>query len=154
VSPADFPIRQLYERLLVAWNQRDAAAMAGVMTDDGIVVGFDGSQSASRAEFAAHLGGIFAGHQTGAYVGIIREVRSLTADVSVLQAVAGLAPPGQEDINPATNSIQTLVAVRRAGEWRAALFQTTPAAWHGRASDRDALTAELRDVLRRGLTCL
>jgi uncharacterized protein (TIGR02246 family) len=154
MSKTDHPIRQLYERLLVAWNQRDAAAMASVLSADGVVVGFDGSQSSSRQAFEDHLRAIFADHQTGPYVGIIRDVRPLTPGVAQLQAVSGLAPPGQEDVNPATNSIQTLVAVRRGDEWQVALFQTTPAAWHGRSHDRDALTEELRDVLRRGLTCL
>jgi len=150
----DHAIRQLYERLLAAWNERNAAAMASVLASDAIVVGFDGSRSGSRAEFEAHLRAIFADHQTGAYVGIIREVHSLTPDVALLQGVAGLVSPGQEDINPATNSIQTVVAVRSGNTWQAVLFQTTPAAWHGRPDDRDALTAGLRDLYRRGLTCV
>jgi hypothetical protein len=57
------------------------------------------------------------------------------------------------DINPAVNTIHTLVAVQDANGWRAALFQSTPAAWHGRPQDTAALTEELRAVMRRGLTC-
>jgi len=45
------------------------------------------------------------------------------------------------------------VATQHAHGWRAALFQSTPAAWHGRPQDSAALTEELRDVMRRGLTC-
>src|SRR3712207_1748110 len=62
--------------------------------------------------------------------------------------------PGADDINPAVNTIHTLVAVEDTDGWRAALFQSTPAVWHGRPQDSAALTEELRDVMGRGLTCL
>jgi hypothetical protein len=63
-----------------------------------------------------------------------------------------MIPPGSGDINPALNTIHTLVAVQNRDGWRAALFQSTPAAWHGRSQESAALTEELRDVMRRGLT--
>jgi uncharacterized protein (TIGR02246 family) len=95
---------------------------------------------------------IFADHPTAAYVTKVREIRMLGRDVGLLRAVAGMIPPGSDDINPALNTIHTLVAVQNADGWRAALFQSTPAAWHGRPQDSAALTEELRDVMRRGLT--
>lgn len=156
-SPAtvgsDHPIRRLYEQILNAWNQRDAAAMAGPFAEDGNLVGFDGSQVDSRAAIESHLRPIFADHPTASYVAKVRAVRMLRPEVGILRAVAGMIPPGSGDINPAVNTIHTLVAVRIGNEWRAALFQSTPAAWHGRPLDSAALTEELRDLMRRGLTC-
>jgi hypothetical protein len=64
-----------------------------------------------------------------------------------------MIPPNSDDINPAGNTIQTLVAIQNADGWQAALFQSTPAAWHGRPQDSADLTEELRDVTRHGLTC-
>jgi hypothetical protein len=58
-----------------------------------------------------------------------------------------MVPPGQSDINPAVNAIQTIVAVNRAGEWRIALLQNTPAQFHGRPEMVEALTQELRALL-------
>ena len=153
-SSSDHPIRRLYEQILIAWNQQDAPTMATQFEEDGNLVGFDGSQADSRAAIEDHLRPIFADHRTAAYVAKVREIRMLGRDVGILRAVAGLIPPNSEDINPAGNTIQTLVAVEGAGGWRAALFQSTPAAWHGRPQDSAALTEELRDVMRRGLTCL
>jgi uncharacterized protein (TIGR02246 family) len=147
------PIRRLYEQTLFAWNQQDAAAMAAQFEEDGNLVGFDGSQADSRAAIEDHLRPIFADHPTAAYVAKVREIQMLRRDVGLLRAVVGMIPPGSNDINPAGNTIQTLVSVESADGWRAALFQSTPAAWHGRPQDSAALTEELRDAMRRGLTC-
>jgi uncharacterized protein (TIGR02246 family) len=149
----DHPIRLLYEQILIAWNQQDAAAMAARFEEDGNIVGFDGSQANSRAAIEDHLRPIFADHPTAAYVAIVREIRMLGRDVGLLRAVVGMIPPNSDDINPALNTIQTLVAVEHADGWRAAHFQSTPAAWHGRPQESAELTEELRDVMRRGLTC-
>ena len=150
---SDHPIRRLYEQILIAWNQQDAAAMAARFEVDGNLVGFDGRQADSRADIEDHLRPIFADHPTAAYVAKVREIRMLSSNVGILRAVVGMIPPGSDDINPAGNTIQTLVAVQNTDGWQAALFQSTPAAWHGRPQDSAALTEELRDVMRRGLTC-
>ena len=131
----DHPIRLLYEQILIAWNQQDAAAMAARFEEDGNIVGFDGSQADSRAAIEDHLRPIFADHPTAAYVAIVREIRMLGRDVGLLRAVVGMIPPNSDDINPAGNTIQTLVAIQNADGWQAALFQSTPAAWHVRPQD-------------------
>jgi uncharacterized protein (TIGR02246 family) len=153
IISSDHPIRRLYEQILIAWNQQDAAEMAAFFEEDGNVVGFDGSQADSRAAIEDHLRPIFADHPTAAYVAKVREIRMLDRDVGLLRAVVGMIPPNSDDINPAGNTIQTLVAVQNADGWQAALFQSTPAAWHGRPQDSADLTEELRDVMRHGLTC-
>ena len=152
ITSSDHPIRRLYEQILVAWNQQDAAAMAARFEEAGNLVGYDGSQADSRAAIEDHLGPIFADHRTAAYIAKVREIRILGGDVGLLRAVAGMIPPGSGDINPAVNTIHTVVAVQNADGWLVALFQSTPAAWHGRPQDSAALTEELRAVTRRGLT--
>jgi len=151
-TSSEHSIRRLYEQILIAWNQQDAAAMAARFEEDGNLVGFDGSQADSRQAIEAHLRPIFADHPTAAYVAKVREIRMLGHDAGLLRAVAGMIPPGSGEINAALNTIHTLVAVQNADGWRAALFQSTPAAWHGRPQDSAALTEELRDVMRRSLT--
>jgi uncharacterized protein (TIGR02246 family) len=147
------PIRRLYEEILIAWNQQDAAEMATQFEKDGNLVGFDGSQADSRADIEDHLRPIFTDHPTAAYVAKVREIQILTRDMGILRAVVGMNPPNSDDVNPAGNTIQTLVAVQHADGWQATLFQSTPAAWHDRPRDSEALTEELRDVMRRGLIC-
>jgi uncharacterized protein (TIGR02246 family) len=147
-SPTDEPaIRTLYHQLLAGWNRRQAGELAALFTQDGQQVGFDGSQYNGRAAIEAAIGQIFADHQTARYVGKIKEVRWLTPQVALLRAVVGMVPPGQTDLNPAVNAIQSLVAVKQDGQWRIALFQNTPAQFHGRPELAAALTEELRQLL-------
>jgi uncharacterized protein (TIGR02246 family) len=140
--------RVLYHRLLDRWNERDGRGMAELFAEEGSVVGFDGSQLNGREAIRAEMVRIFEHHQPAAFVGLVREVRRLTDDVELLRAVAGMVPPGHNDINPAVNAIQSLVAVRRAGEWKLALFQNTPAQFHGRPEIQEALTEDLRRELK------
>jgi uncharacterized protein (TIGR02246 family) len=146
-SPKETEIGRLYQQLLDRWNRRDATAYAALFTEDSNVVGFDGSQMNGRAEIAAQIGRIFADHPTSRYVGKIREVRLLTTDVAILRAVVGMVPPGQSDLKPEVNAIQSLVAARHNGTWLIALFQNTPARFDGRPEQAQQLTDELRELL-------
>jgi hypothetical protein len=58
-----------------------------------------------------------------------------------------MIPPGQADLNPAANAVQTLVASRDGDQWRIALFQNTPAQFHGRPELVERMTAELRQLV-------
>jgi uncharacterized protein (TIGR02246 family) len=145
---SDNQVRGLYHDFLDAWNDHDANKMAGLLTENGSVVGFDGSMMNGRDEVASVIGAIFKDHVTAAYIGIVREVRMLTNNVALLRAVVGMVPSGASDINPPTNAIQSMVAVKEAHGWHIALMQTTPAAFHGRPEASEALTEELRAALR------
>ena len=145
--PDAMDIRALHAKLLGAWNRRDGETFAGLFTEDGSLVGFDGSPIDGRSAIAEHVRQVFADHATAAYVAKVREVRFLTPDSALLRAVAGMVPPGKTDIDPAVNAIQSLVAVREADHWRVALYQNTPAQFHGRPEEAERLTEELRALL-------
>jgi uncharacterized protein (TIGR02246 family) len=146
-NPDNALISDLYHALLDAWNRRDADAFANLFTLDGSLVGFDGSTVNGQKEIEGHLRPIFADHPTAAYVSKIREVRFLSSNTALLRAVVGMVPPGQHDINPATNAIQSLVAVQVDRVWRVAHYQNTPAQFHGRPDEAAGLTAELRALI-------
>src|SRR6266850_759597 len=141
-------VRLLYQTLLEAWNDKDAHEMAELFSENGNVIGFDGSQMDGRKQIESVLGQIFADHPTPVYVAAVRGVRFLAPGVALLRAVAGMVPRGHSDINPALNAVQSLIATKEQGRWRIALFQNTPAALHGRAELSEQLTAELRQALR------
>ena len=141
---------EVYTALLDAWNRRDAKAFAAVFTPIGIAIGFDGSQMNGRAAIEAELARVFADHETASYVAKVRTVVRVSRDDVLVHAVAGMAPRGASELNPATNAVQAIVAVREGETLRIALFQNTPAAFHGRPELVAQLTAELTDVLRSG----
>ena len=148
-SAAEAEVRELYRKLLEAWDKRNARDYAMLFAPDAILVGFDGTQVFGQADIGAHISEVFSHHQTARYVSIVRGVRAMTGDVVALSAVAGMVPPNKTDINPEVNAVQTMVAARRGNDWHVALFQNTPAAFHGRPDDAKSLTEELRDALKR-----
>ena len=77
----------------------------------------------------------------------VEEVRFLNDQVALLRAIAGMVPPGKKEINPATNAIQSLTAVLENEEWKIALFQNTPAQFHGRPQLVQGMTKKLSALL-------
>jgi uncharacterized protein (TIGR02246 family) len=143
----DTAIRELYQRLLQAWNDQNASAFAAQFEDNGNVVGYDGSLMNGKAEIESSLTPIFADHPTATYVSIVREVRLPGPEAALLRSVVGMVPRGRHELNPERNAIQTVVAVKREGIWRITLFQNTPAQFHGRPDLVQALTDELKALV-------
>jgi uncharacterized protein (TIGR02246 family) len=147
-SDWDRGTRELYARLIETWDKRNARDFALLFASDGNVVGFDGSQVNGQLEVGAHLTEIFSHHQTPRYVWIIRDVRLIANDVTLLRANTGLVPNGKDDIEPALNAVQSMVAVKKGGAWKVALFQNTPATLDQRPDLAKQLTEQLRVRLK------
>lgn len=142
-------VSQLYQQLLQCWNDNNAEGYAALFAENGSIVGFDGTPVNGRNSISDHLSGIFTHHKVASYVSIVREIRFLTPDVAMLRGVAGMVPPGKTTINPATNAIQTMIVNKRNDAFEIAMFQNTPAAFHGRPEASDELTKELSAVLNK-----
>ena len=137
-------IKVLYEKLMAAWNKRDAASFAALFTLDANLIGFDGSQVNGRSEIQTHLTKIFKDHKTPPFVSIVRNVRLLNESAAVLSANVGMINEASKELDPALNAVQSLVACRVNGRWQVCVFQNTPAALHGRPDAVKKLTEELR----------
>jgi uncharacterized protein (TIGR02246 family) len=137
-------LKSAYFDLLAAWNRRSADDFAAQFADDGEVVGFDGSETKGRTTIATEMQRIFMDHETGEYVGKINEIRVLTPHVGLIRAVAGVIPAGADELNPALNSIQSVVLQKSGDRWQVLLYQNTPAQFHGRPELAHKLTDELR----------
>jgi uncharacterized protein (TIGR02246 family) len=83
------------------------------------------------------------------YVTKVRSVKQLGPDAALLHAVAGMVAPGSSEIMPDRNAIQIIVGHRVDDNWCIALFQTTPAQFHGRPELAAALTVALNELLSR-----
>lgn len=140
-------VERLYHELIESWDKMKARDYANLFAEDATVIGFDGSTMNDRKEIFDHISAVFNNHKTGKYVTIIKHVRFLSPDIAVLQAITGLVPAGKDDLEPKTNAIQTMVAEKEEDEWHIALFQNTPAQFHGRPELAEDMTRELREKL-------
>ncbi|MDQ3367700.1 MAG: SgcJ/EcaC family oxidoreductase [Myxococcota bacterium] len=139
-------VEELYAQLIDAWNGRDAAAFEALFVLDGDLVGFDGSQLHGQGAIGEHLRALFGDHPTAPYVSRITGVTQISTDVAIVRAIAGMVPPGQQELDPKLHAVHRMTAVHRGGAYRVALFQNTPIQLHGRPAEVDAITAELRAV--------
>jgi uncharacterized protein (TIGR02246 family) len=142
-------VRALYDDLIRAWNQSDARAFSTLFENQGICVGFDGSEYTSSSEIEASLKAIFKDHKVARYVTLVRDVRQIAPGTLLLRAVAGMVPPGGRKIKPERNAVQVLVASNKSGSWKIASYQNTPAQYDGRPDVSKALTEELTQELER-----
>jgi uncharacterized protein (TIGR02246 family) len=147
-STTDIEIRDLYLRLIESWNERSPNKFAGLFSDEGVLIGFDGSQAIGALEIERYLCEIFSDPMIGRYVGKVKHVQLLSPSVGLLSAMSGMIPPGRLDIEPKLNAVQTVVAVNRGDmRWRVMLFQNTPALFHGRPELIQKMTEELQELL-------
>ena len=140
-------IERLYHELIDSWDKTKARDYANLFAEDASIVGFDGSMMNGRKDIYEQIKSIFNNHNTGRYVTIVKEIRFLSPDVGIVQAIAGMIPAGKEDLEPKINAIQTMVAEKEEDEWHIALFQNTPAQFHGRPELVEAMTNELKEKL-------
>lgn len=147
MSDDERAVRALYSGLLRAWNERDAEAFAAPFLADGSIVGYDGSSVDGQVEIAQHIGDTFRHHQTPIYIARVKQVRFLTSEIAIVRGHVGMPTVSAQVIDPALNAIQSLVAQRVDGVWHIALFQNTPAQFHGRPELVAAMTAELQRAL-------
>ena len=119
-------VRGLYGELMDGWNRGSGEDFAAVFTEDGDLVAFDGTHFEGRAEIAPFHQELFDKWLKGTrLVGRVKDVKFLSPDVALMHAVGSTVMRGKSEPSPERDSIQTLVAVRRDGQWRLAALQNT-----------------------------
>ena len=120
-------VRALYQELMDGWNQGNGDAFAAVFTENGDLIGFDGTHFKGRQEIAPFHQQLFDKWLKGSrLVGEVKDIRFLSPDVALMHAVGGTVMRGKTDPVPERDSIQTLVATRQGGDqWHLAAFQNT-----------------------------
>jgi len=119
-------IRDLFRRLLDDWGRGDGEAYGSRFTEDADYVAFDGSHTRGRRAIADSHQQLFDKFLKGTRLtGRIESVRFLGPDTALMHAVGGTVMRGKTRPSPERDSIQTLVAVRRDGQWRFAAFHNS-----------------------------
>ena len=125
-SAEEAAVRALYQQLMAGWNQGSGEAFAAVFTEDGDLIGFDGTHFKGRQQIAPFHQRLFDKWLKGSrLVGEVKDVRFLSPDVALMHAVGGTVMRGKSEPVPERDSIQTLVATHQDSEWRLAAFQNT-----------------------------
>lgn len=119
-------IRDLIDRLSESWARGDAGSYGAEFTDDCDYVAFDGTRFRGPSEPHAHLARLFDSVLKGTRLeGEVESVRFLTPEVAVVHWTGSVAYPWNKRVRSRRRSRQTLVIVRRDGNWKVAAFQNT-----------------------------
>ncbi|GAB3164168.1 SgcJ/EcaC family oxidoreductase [Microbispora hainanensis] len=123
-------INRLLDALITAWNGGDAAAFAGLFTEDADYVTYFGARMEGRQAIEDSHRALFEGPLKGSRLGApavappLRKIRLLSPDAALVVTTGGSAlPDGTAD--PGRDSIMTFTAVREVGGWRFASFHNT-----------------------------
>lgn len=118
LTKADTEIRELFDRLLTAWGDNDAAAYGACFTEDSDYVSYDGSRAVGRADMQHAHDQLFRGVLSGSrLVGEIESIRHLSPDTALVHANASVLMPWRSELPKRRLSRQTLVAVRTERGW-------------------------------------
>ena len=126
VADDDAAVRALYGELMAGWNKGSGDAFAAPFAEDGHLVAFDGTHFDNRRDIAKFHQPLFDRWLKGTrLVGRVTDVRFLAPDVALMHVVGGTVLRGESKPSPVRDSIQTLVARRKDGQWKLAGFQNT-----------------------------
>lgn len=116
-------IRGLFEQILEGWNKGDGEFYAAPFDEEADYIAFDGSHIKGRAAIASTHQELFDKWVKGSrLVGEIKDIRFLSAETALLQTTGGTILKGKDKPAPERDSIQTLVAVKKNGEWKFTAF--------------------------------
>ena len=119
-------VRSLYQQCMDGWNAGSGEAFAAAFAEDGHLVAFDGTHFESRRDMVSFHQPLFDKWLKGTrLVGHITNVQFLAPDVALMHVLGGTIMRGKATPSPVRDSIQTLVAIRRNGQWKLAAFQNT-----------------------------
>lgn len=119
-------LRDLLQALLARWAAGDAEGYAALFTPDADYVAFDGVNQKGRAAIVAGHQPLFSRWLKGSrLVGEATDIRFLAPDVALLHVTGNTVLAGKSSPTPERASTQTMVAVKREGEWRFTAFHNT-----------------------------
>jgi uncharacterized protein (TIGR02246 family) len=114
-------------RLVAAWARNDAAGVAEVFTEDGILILPGDVYKKGRDEIYSFMSAAYAGPFKGTGVtGQPVDLRFVTDDVALIRTHGGILAPGETEIDPELAVRSTWVAVKKDGQWYLAGYQNSP----------------------------
>ena len=94
-------VRGLYRQLMDGWNKGSGESFAVPFTEDGDLVGFDGTHLKGRREIASFHQPLFDKWLKGTrLVGEVKSVRFLSPDVALIHVIGGTVMEGKSEPSP------------------------------------------------------
>jgi uncharacterized protein (TIGR02246 family) len=119
-------VRALHTQMIEAYNRGDAARAASTFAPEGTLITGDATRYVTPLEIERYLSRLLAKLPQGTrFIAIVTDVRFVGRDMVVLTSEGGWLYPGETAVSDKNQGIQTLVALRHKGLWRAVLFQRT-----------------------------
>ncbi|GAA2601535.1 SgcJ/EcaC family oxidoreductase [Actinomadura fulvescens] len=126
-SPKEKEALSVPLRLVAAWARNDAAGVADVFTEDGILILPGDVYKRGREEIRSFMAAAYAGPFKGTGVtGRPVDVRFVADDVALLRTHGGILAPGATEIAPELAVRSTWVTVKKDGQWQLAGYQNSP----------------------------
>ncbi len=142
-SPEITGLRQAAADFVIAYNKKDAAAVAALFTENGEVSDLKGEDVISgRAGIEAYYKDIFSADDAPSLAVEVGSVRLVAPDLAIEDGTAHFTPPGEDE--PArSNSFTTVLRKDGNGAWQVASTRTL-----GDATSAEGHLADLADDLK------
>lgn len=147
--PDEIPgLRQVAEDFIVAFNEKDAAAVAALFSEEGEISDMTGKEIiAGRADIQAHYADLLSGEDAPQVAIEVDTVRMIGPGLAVEDGTFHYTPPGDDE--PARSRNYTAVLQKAPnGEWLIATTRNL-----GDATDSAGNLAGLADTLKGDWTC-
>jgi uncharacterized protein (TIGR02246 family) len=119
-------IRSIPQRISEGWNQGNGRKIGDVYAVDGTLVAGDGTVTQGSNQIGEYHDRLFADRLKGTRLLVeVRNVRFLGRDIALMQTAGGILWPGEQQLAPGNDGIQSFVTVKQDGVWRVLLFQNT-----------------------------
>jgi uncharacterized protein (TIGR02246 family) len=119
-------INALLQEYSTAWENGDGTAFAAIYTEDARHVTFGGERLQGREAIQQVHQELFNTFLKGSRLELkLEEVRLLNPAIAVIYVSGGILEPGQTELTPERNSVQSAVLVKENDAWRIASLQVT-----------------------------
>jgi uncharacterized protein (TIGR02246 family) len=119
-------LRALLDKMSDAWERGDGDAFLSVFSDDADYVVFDGTHLHGKDDIAAAHAPLWNNVLKGSrLISTGVTIRFLTPDIALLHSRGGVQKWYQRKPSKRALSMQTMVAMRRDGNWELTAFQNT-----------------------------
>ena len=125
-SADEAAVRGVLNRMVDAFNAGDFAGIAATYTANGTMIVGDGRQQTGRSAIERFFVEMRTSLPTYTrFQATVTSVRFIDPDVAVVLSEGGFMITGETSVAPERFGVQSLIAVRDGGSWRAALLQRT-----------------------------